>query len=201
MATIGLLVVLPLIAAAALFFIKKDSLRTPVVIGFAALIMLACVWLAIGHLTGTMEFYPLKSQLITYATLVIDVILGVYVFVKGIKHGVPFASVLAGIQTAIVVVFELTVAHGVNIDNDIYVIAFGDDGDDHRFVRYQVSVSNALANEVSKENIRMQPDRRHIFFSIFFLFLSACSRWSSPIIWHGCSAPGKLTTVLFISFG
>jgi len=196
LATIGLLVVLPLVAAAALFFIRKDSVRTPVVIGSAALIMLACVWLAIGHLTGTMEFYPLKSDIITYATLLIDVVLGIYVFVKGIKHGVPFASVLAGIQTVIVVVFELTVAHGVSIDNDIYIdslsvmmaMIIG-------FVGTGICIYALGYMRVFQEQHKDQEDRRHIFFSIFFLFLSAMFAlvFSNNLAWLFCA--WEVTTV------
>jgi ech hydrogenase subunit A len=194
--TIGFLVVFPLLAAAALFLIRKDSARSVVVIGSAAVIMLGCIWLAISHLTGTMEFYPLRSDVITYTTVVIDVVLGVYVFVKGIRYGKPFASVLAGIQTVIVVVFELFVAHSVQIANDIYIdslsvlmaliIGLVGSGICVYALGYMKDFQAQHANE---------PDRRHIFFSVFFLFLSAMFAlvFSNNLGWLFCA--WEVTTV------
>lgn len=186
----------PLIAAAVLLLVRNEKARGIIVVGSAAAIILGSLYLAIGYLCGQAEYYQFQSAAITYATLVIDIILGVFIFYMGIKYKKPLASVLAVIQVLIVVVFEFFVAHDVPVENALYIdslsvimaLIIGIVGSG--ICIYAVGYMRDFT-----EHHNDQPDRRHIFFALMFVFLSAMFGivFLNSLAWLFCA--WEITTV------
>ncbi|MDR3307624.1 MAG: hypothetical protein LBS58_01840 [Coriobacteriales bacterium] len=198
MATIAFLIVFPVVAAAVLLLVRNDRARSVVVIGSAVIIMLASVWLAAGHLFSDSWYAPLEGEWITILTLAIDVACCAYVIVKGIKHKKPLAVFLAAIQTVVIVVFELLIAHEVPIENDLYIDGFS------VIMALIIGIIGSgiciyalgyMRDFQAHEDTHGQPDRRPVFFALMFVFLSAMFAivFSNNLAWLLCA--WEVTTV------
>jgi ech hydrogenase subunit A len=190
--------VFPVVAAAVLLLVRNDRARSVVVIGSAVIIMLASVWLAAGHLFSDSWYAPLEGEWITILTLAIDVACCAYVIVKGIKHKKPLAVFLAAIQTVVIVVFELLIAHEVPIENDLYIDGFS------VIMALIIGIIGSgiciyalgyMRDFQAHEDTHGQPDRRPVFFALMFVFLSAMFAivFSNNLAWLLCA--WEVTTV------
>jgi ech hydrogenase subunit A len=173
--TIGFLILFPLVAAGALTVVTNDKARSAITIASAAAIMLGSVWLAINHLVGEAVFFELESQVIDYVMIAVDLLCGIYIVYKGIKHSKPLAIFLAAVQIVLVVVFEFGVAHHATIEQAIYVDSFS------VLMALVIGIIGSgicvyslgyMRDFQHHENEQHKPDRRPVFFGLMFVFLS-----------------------------
>jgi ech hydrogenase subunit A len=202
---IGFLVLFPLLTAGLLLVVRGDKGRSVIVVGSAILISLGSILLAAGHLTsqpwrGGLTW--LSGDLITWATIAIDLAIAAYILVKSIKHKKPLAAALAVTQALILLAFELSTAHSVTIANDLYIdplsvimaLVIGIIGSgicvyslgymkDFQAHANEHAASEHAASEHAEKDVATPapqspktppaPDRRPTFFALMFLFLSA----------------------------
>jgi ech hydrogenase subunit A len=195
---IGFLVVFPVIAALALLLFKGERQRTVITVASAAAIMLATIYLAINHLIGNAVYLPLDSELVTIATLLVDVACSIYIVYRAARHGKAFALFLAAIQVAIVVIFEFGIAHDVQTATDLYIDSFS------VIMALVIGIVGSaicvyalgyMRDFQAHEDAHGGKDRRPVFFALMFLFLSAMFVivFSNNLAWMFCG--WELTTV------
>ncbi len=178
MAIIGMLIAVPLVAAALLLVARDDSQRDPIAIVAAIIIAMLAALTAVTYLNAPAFFeVPVSvAELGTYAAAIIDVLLGFIILSYAIRYRNAWALGLGAVQlaTAIwcgVLAFESTEhsATPLYIDNlsVIMVLIVGVVG----------SLICVYALGYMKDFQAHQgegaPDRRHQFMALMFLFLSA----------------------------
>jgi len=197
------LILFPLVVAALLLVARSDKLRGAVVWVSGVVIAIGSIALAVQRLTAPAEFFAFESELVNYAALGIDVVLGVFIFVMGVKYKKWLASGLALVQTALVVWFETGPAHSIAVESGLYVdtlsvimaLIIGVIGSG--ICVYAVGYMRDFAHHHPEV-----PDRAPVFFAVMFAFLSAMFGvvFSNNLNWLFCA--WEVTTVCsFILIG
>jgi ech hydrogenase subunit A len=121
MGTIIFLILFPLVVAVALLILKTDKPRDIIVKGGAAVIAVASVILVIQNFSTGGQYFEFHSEIIGYIMMGIEICLAILIFYLGVKYKKYLACVLAAIQTPLLVWFEMTVGHKIEVANNIYV--------------------------------------------------------------------------------
>lgn len=180
LSTMGVLVAAPAIVALLLLIVRSDKPRTFITVIGALVIGCASLYAAIYFLpvcsqgTYTVAVEEGFAHVVNYVALAIDVILGLYVIVKGICNKKYLAPVLALVQTCLIVWFELTVAHDIEVANALYIdnltivmiLVIGIIGSGICVYGLGYMRDHEAHNKEGK-------DRRPTFFALMFIFLSA----------------------------
>lgn len=174
MSTIFFLILFPFVVALALLVLKTDAARDIIVKVASIAIAAASIYLAVQFFSSGGAYFEFESETITYLMMGIEVCLGILVFYLGIKYKKYLASVLAAIQTPIMVWFELSIGHGIHVANNLYV---------DRLSIVMVLIIGIIGTLICWYSIGYmkdfqhhhhdEPDRRPWFFFLMFLFLSA----------------------------
>jgi ech hydrogenase subunit A len=174
MGTIIFLILFPLAVAVALLILKTDKPRDIIVIGGSAVIAVASVILVIQNFSSGGQYFEFHSEIIGYVMMGIEICLAVLIFYLGIKYKKYLACVLAAIQTPLLVWFELTVGHKIEVASNIYV---------DRLSLIMVLIIGIIGTLICVYAIGYmkdfqhhhagEKDRRPWFFFLLFLFLSA----------------------------
>ncbi|MGM9568370.1 MAG: NADH-quinone oxidoreductase subunit L [Clostridia bacterium] len=173
--TLAFLILFPTVIALILLAVKSDAARGAIVKLSAALLAVGSIVLAVLYfVNGGGVTLAFEGEWVSYAMMVIEVFLMLVIIFLGIKYRHYWACVLAVIQTPLVLWFELTSGHGIEIGYNLYV-----DG---------LSVIMALIIGIIGSLIAVyalgymkdfqhhnedKPDRRCFFFFIMFVFLAA----------------------------
>ena len=174
LSTILFLISFPFIIAIALLVLKADAIRDILVKVSAAFIAAASIYLTYKYFGSGGEYFDFTSETAGYLMMTIEVCLAILIFILGIKYKKYLASVLAAIQTPIMVWFELSVGHNIHVVNNLYV---------DRLSIIMVLIIGIVGSLITVYSIgymkdfqhhhQDQPDRRPLFFFLMFLFLSA----------------------------
>lgn len=174
MSTIFFLIGFPLVVAIALLVLKTDALRDMLVRVAAVVIGAASIFLAVQYYNKGSEMFDFHSELVNYLMMGIEVCLAIVIIMLGIKHKKYLASVLAAIQTPIMIWFELTVGHNVEVVNNLYI---------DRLSIIMVLIIGIIGSLICvyalpymkdfQHHQHGEKDRRPWFFFLLFLFLSA----------------------------
>ncbi|MDR0886619.1 MAG: NADH-quinone oxidoreductase subunit L [Clostridiales Family XIII bacterium] len=213
MGTISFLILFPLIIALILLFVKSDKTRKPIVIiGAAVIAIFSIILVAENFSKGSLFFFPhegttellslgfgdsklslikgdagLASEILSYAMIAIEAVLCLLIVVLGIKYKKYLASILAIIQTPLLIYFEVTKGHEISIENNFYIDKFsmimvliiGIIGS--LITVYALGYMKDFAHHL-KEG---EKDRNPLFFFLMFLFLAAMFGivLSNNIVW------------------
>src|SRR5665647_1730347 len=174
MSTIFFLIGFPLVVAIALLVLKADAIRDIVVRAASVLIGVASIYLAIQYYSIGSELFDFQSETIDSLMMGIEICLAIVVFVLGIKYKKYLASVLAAVQTPVMVWFELTKGHSIEVINNIYI---------DRLSIIMVLIIGIIGSLICVYSLpymkdfqhhhHEEKDRRPWFFFLLFLFLSA----------------------------
>lgn len=174
MSTIFFLILFPFVVALALLVLKTDAARDIIVKVASIVIAVASIYLTVQYFSSGGEYFDFESETINYLMMGIEVCLAIIVFYLGIKYKKYLASVLAAIQTPIMVWFELSIGHGIHVANNLYV---------DRLSIVMVLIIGIIGTLICWYSIgymkdfqhhhHSEPDRRPWFFFLMFLFLSA----------------------------
>ncbi|MEG1929693.1 MAG: proton-conducting transporter membrane subunit [Anaerovorax sp.] len=173
MSIIFFLILFPLVIALALLVLKTDAARDILVKIAAAVIAVGSIYLAVKYFKSGGEYFAFANEAINYIMMVIEIALAIMIFCLGIKYKKYLASLLAAIQTPILVWFELNVGHGIHVTNNLYVdrlsivmvLIIGIIG--------SIITVYALGYMKDFQHHHEGPDRRPWFFFLMFIFLSA----------------------------
>ena len=121
MGTILFLIGFPIIIAVILLVSKEDKVRD-VVVKFAALVIAAAaIFVAVQYFKSGGDTFELHYEAINYVMMAIEALLALYIIIIGIKHKKYLASLFAVIQTPLIMWFELTKGHSIEVQNNMYV--------------------------------------------------------------------------------
>ena len=121
MGTILFLIGFPIIIAVILLVSKEDKVRD-VVVKFAALVIAAAaIFVAVQYFRSGGDTFELHYEAINYVMMAIEALLALYIIIIGIKHKKYLASLFAVIQTPLIMWFELTKGHSIEVQNNMYV--------------------------------------------------------------------------------
>lgn len=174
LSTILFLIIFPFIVALALLVLKTDAARDIIVKVSSIVIAAASIFLAVQYFGSGGEFFEFGNGTMSIVMLGIEVCLAIVIFYLGIKYKKYLASVLAAIQTPLMVWFELGTGHGITVLNYMYIdrlsiimaLIIGVIGT--LICWYSIAYMKDFQKHHSEE-----PDRRPWFFFLMFLFLSA----------------------------
>lgn len=173
------LIAVPAVVALLLLVVRSEKPRTFITVIGALVIGCASLYAAIYFLplcsqgTYTVAVTDEFAHAVNYVTLAIDVILGLYVIVKGFCNKKYLAVVLALVQTCLIIWFELTIAHDIDVANALYI---------DNLTIVMILVIGIIGSGIcvyglgymrDHEAHNAGKDRRPTFFALMFIFLSA----------------------------
>ena len=186
MSTILFLIGFPLLVAIVLLVLKEDRARDVVVKVSAAVIAAASIYLVATNVaTGGESFKVPHAETIGTVMMVIEVCLALVIVVLGVMKKRYLAPVLSIIQTPLMIWFEVTKGHHIEVANEMYIDRLG------MIMVLIVGIVGSLiavfATGYMKDFQHHQKgsDRRPWFFFLIFLFLSAMFGlvMSNNLIW------------------
>lgn len=177
MSIIIFLVTFPLVVALLLLLIRSDALRGPLVMLASFLIAAGSIAFAVlnlGDQTKTLMEGGHASEIIGYAMMGIEALLALLIVFLGIKHKKYLASILALVQCPLLIWFELTKGHGIEVEFNIAI---------DNFSVVMVLIIGIIGTLICvyalgymkdfQHHHAGEKDRRPFFFFLMFLFLSA----------------------------
>ena len=121
MALIGILVLLPLLVALLLLFVKRDETRTVIVGAASVAVTLVSLALAFSFLGAPWIRIGFSSEVVDVCASLAGFAAAVAVLYYGAKHKNVLALVLAAVQLVGSLYFDVFVAHGVEVPDGLYV--------------------------------------------------------------------------------
>ena len=174
MGTILFLIGFPIVIAVILLVSKEDKVRD-VVVKFAALVIAAAaIFVAVQYFRSGGDTFELHYEAINYVMMAIEALLALYIIIIGIKHKKYLASLFAVIQTPLIMWFELTKGHSIEVQNKIYV---------YRLSMIMILIIVIIGSLITvyalgymkdfQHHHADEKDRRPWFFFVMFIFLGA----------------------------
>ena len=173
MGTILFLIFFPMVIAFILLVAKADKVRDIIVVASAIIMAAMSIYVAIQHFGGG-EFFSFDGEIVNYLMMIVEAGLCIYIVITGIKHKKWLAVLFAVIQTPLIIWFELTKGHGIEVEHNMYVdrlsvimiLIIGIVGT--LICVYALGYMKDFQHHHSGEK-----DRRPWFFFVMFLFLGA----------------------------
>lgn len=173
--TLAFLILFPTVIALILLAVKNDAARGGIVKASAGLIALGSIALAVLYfVNGGGVTLAFDSEVISYAMMVIEIFIAIVVIFLGIKYRHYWASVLAAIQTPLMIWFELAKGHGIEVSYNLYVDGLS------VIMALIIGIIGSLITVYAlgymkdfQQHNADKPDRRPFFFFIMFVFLAA----------------------------
>ena len=174
MGTITFLIIFPMIIAFILLAAKADKARDMIVYIATAVIAAGSIVAAIQFFRSSGEYFTFNGETIGYVMMVIEAGLAIYIIYTVIKHKKYLASLLAIVQTPLMIWFELKHGHGIEVQYNMYVdklsvimiLIIGIIGS--LICVYALGYMKDFQHHHAGEK-----DRRPWFFFVMFLFLGA----------------------------
>ena len=182
MGLIGLLILIPLVAAVLCLLAPGRRVREAVVYVSAVVIVIASVTLASSYLTGAGTYFRASLPWVDWVCFAIDLVLAAYVAWRAVTARRKGVLALACIQAVAVCALEFGVAHGVRVLRPVYidplsaimVLVVGIIGSG--IVVYACGYMRDFQHhqdELAAQGKEFAPDRQPVFFAVMFAFLAA----------------------------
>ena len=174
MGTITFLIIFPMIIAFILLAAKNDKARDMIVYVATAVIAAGSIVAAFQFIRSSGEFFTFDGEIIGYVMMAVEAGLAIYIIITGIKHKKYLASLLAIVQTPLMIWFEMKHGHGIEVQYNMYVdklsvimiLIIGIIGS--LICVYALGYMKDFQHHHAGEK-----DRRPWFFFVMFLFLGA----------------------------
>ena len=175
MTNIGLLIVFPLLAAAVLALVKNDKVRNVVVIFSCVVIASLALLVSFANFDQPEQYYVVQSKGANFGLFAVEILLALYIVILSIKSKKFLVTAVIVLQTGALVIYELSghhltehLTHHFFVDklNIIMILIVA-------FVGGLISIyALSYMKNYHKHHTEVK-DRRHVFFSVIFIFLSA----------------------------
>lgn len=201
---IWFLIVFPLVAAGLCLVLRERKARQVVVCAAAAVIAVASIAFAGGHLDGSTISYGYSNEVLSWVFLVIELGLCAYVMWRALSAGRRGVFALACIQALLVCMLEFGVVSGTHVTSavavdtltTIMVLIIGIIGSGicvyacgymHDFQEHE--------DELAEQGKPHVTDRQPFFFAVMLVFLSAMFGivFFNDLAWMLCA--WEITTV------
>ena len=174
MGTILFLIGFPIIIALILLVSKEDKVRDVVVKLAAIVIAAASIVVAVQYFKSGGTSFEFHAEFVNYIMMAIEALLAIYIIIIGIRHKKYLASLFAIIQTPLLIWFELTKVHGMEVRSNMYV---------DRLSIIMILIIGIIGSLITvyalgymkdfQHHHADEPDRRPWFFFVMFIFLGA----------------------------
>ena len=121
MGTIFFLILFPLLVALVLLIVKADKARDTVVIAASVIIAAVSIYCAATYLGDGTTYFDFSSEIVNYIMMIIECGVAIVITVLAFKYKKYLAAVFALIQTPLMVWFELTTGHSIEVEHNAYV--------------------------------------------------------------------------------
>ena len=186
MGTILFLIFFPMIIAFILLAAKNDKARDMIVYIATAVIAAGSIVCAFQFFRSSGEYFDFDGEIVGYVMMAIEAGLAIYIICVGIIHKKYLASLLAIIQTPLMIWFEFKHGHGIEVQYNMYIdklsvimiLIIGIIGS--LICVYALGYMKDFQHHHAGEK-----DRRPWFFFVMFLFLGAMTGLvtSNNMIW------------------
>lgn len=178
MEMIGFLILFPLIVAGLLLVVRKTKPRNIIVCVSSAIIAIASIALVVMHLGTTGTYYAFDSDIVDYACLAVDIVVGITILCFAVKYRNVPALILVVIQLVGTLVFEFGFAHEATCTRGLYIdslslimaLIIGIVGTG--ICVYSIGYMHDFYFGIHSHEVNHK-DRRPTFFALLFTFLSA----------------------------
>ena len=175
MALIGFLILFPLLVAGVLLLVGNETARRVIVCSSAVIIGFGSVWLVLANLGTPWVGIEFSSGAIDIVCTIIGLVIAAVILCFGVKYKNVLACVLAVVQVVGSVVFDVFVAHGIEVQYGLYLDSLT------LVTTFIIGVVGSgiciYALGYMEDFQAHEPadvkDRRPRFFALMFLFLSA----------------------------
>ena len=174
MGTILFLIFFPMIIAFILLAAKNDKARDMIVYVATAVIAAGSIVAAFQFIRSSGEFFTFDGEIIGYVMMAVEAGLAIYIIITGIKHKKYLASLLAIVQTPLMIWFEMKHGHGIEVQYNMYV---------DKLSVIMILIIGIIGSLICvyalgymkdfQHHHEGEKDRRPWFFFVMFLFLGA----------------------------
>ncbi|MBL8027571.1 MAG: NADH-quinone oxidoreductase subunit L [Fibrobacteres bacterium] len=165
----------PLIPAL-LSLISPKSVRGPIVVVSSLILVAVSIYLTVINFTSGVKMFKVDNiPHVGTIMLAIEVLLGIFLIVQGLRYKKWLIPVLVAAQVGLMIWFETGIGHGMQIANDLFIDKFT------LIMNVIIGVVGSLIaiygvgymKEHHEEHHPEAKDSRGLFFFIIFVFLSA----------------------------
>ncbi|WP_417160986.1 NADH-quinone oxidoreductase subunit L [Senegalimassilia anaerobia] len=175
MALIGFLILFPLLVAGVLLLVGNETARRVIVCSSAVIIGFGSVWLVLANLGTPWVGIEFSSGAIDIACTLIGLVIAAVILCFGVKYKNVLACVLAVVQVVGSLVFDVFVAHGMEVQYGLYLDSLT------LVTTFIIGVVGSgiciyalgYMEDFQAHEPADAKDRRPRFFALMFLFLSA----------------------------
>lgn len=174
-ALIGFLILFPLLVAGVLLLVGNETARRVIVCSSAVIIGFGSVWLVLANLGTPWVGIEFSSGAIDIACTLIGLIIAAVILCFGVKYKNVLACGLAVVQVVGSLVFDVFVAHGMEVQYGLYLDSLT------LVTTFIIGVVGSgiciyalgYMEDFQAHEPADAKDRRPRFFALMFLFLSA----------------------------
>ena len=174
-AHIGFLILFPLLVAGVLLLVGNETARRVIVCSSAVVIGFGSVWLVLANLGTPWVGIEFSSGAIDIVCTIIGLVIAAVILCFGVKYKNVLACVLAVVQVVGSVVFDVFVAHGIEVQYGLYLDSLT------LVTTFIIGVVGSgiciyalgYMEDFQAHEPADAKDRRPRFFALMFLFLSA----------------------------
>ena len=174
-ALIGFLILFPLLVAGVLLLVGNETARRVIVCSSAVIIGFGSVWLVLANLGTPWVGIEFSSGAIDIVCTLIGLVIAAVILCFGVKYKNVLACVLAVVQVVGSLVFDVFVAHGIEVRYGLYLDSLT------LVTTFIIGVVGSgiciyalgYMEDFQAHEPADAKDRRPRFFALMFLFLSA----------------------------
>ncbi len=175
MALIGFLILFPLLIAGVLLVVRNEMARRVIVCAAGAVTGIGSIWLVLANLGSPWLQIQFSSEAANVVCTVVGVIIAAVILYFGIKYKNALACVLAIVQVAGSLAFDIFVAQGIEVEYGLYIDSLS------LLMAFIIGVVGSgicvyalgYMEDFQAHEPQGAKDRRPTFFALMFLFLSA----------------------------
>ncbi len=181
------LIVFPLVLSLVMPVLKNQTIRNMAVMAGMLGVLAGAVALLVVNFHQDVRYYPFESVIIDKAMLLLEIVVGGYLFYQGFRAKRPAIAALVLAQVLLMVVFELAYGHQLKAEYNLFLdrlsvlmaLVVGVVGG--LICLYAIGYMKDFHSHYHNE----LQDRRRFFFFTLFLFLSAMFGviFSNNLIW------------------
>jgi len=119
MNAILILILFPLLASVTVLSVRKDAIRNIIVRIFAFITGILTLFVVCRYFKDGISLSIENRNIIDMTISLAEVLIAAYIIFTGIKNKKFIVSIFAAVQTALILWFEFTQKHGINVHSDI----------------------------------------------------------------------------------
>lgn len=172
---IGFLVLFPLLIAVILLLARGEIARRVIVCSSGVIIGVGSVWLVLANLGASWTPIAFSSSIVDMVCTIVGVLIAVVILYHGVRYKNVLACVLALVQVAGSLAFDILYAPGAEVENALYLDSLS------LLMAFIIGVVGSgiciyalgYMEDFQAHEPSGSKDRRPTFFALMFLFLSA----------------------------